>query len=75
MKSFIGTVSVAVALLAGAGHMAMGNVNVDLLGWLLMGSLPGVWMGSHLTARVPHDVLRLIIAAVLAIVGIKALLS
>ena len=67
--------AIPVALLAGAGHIAMGNVDFSLLGWLLLGSLPGVWLGSHLSARVPQEMLRRIIAIVLAIVGLKTLTS
>ena len=67
--------AIPVAVLAGAGHVAMGNIDIPLLGWLLLGSLPGVWVGTRLSARVPQEMLRRIIAIILAIVGLKTLTS
>jgi uncharacterized protein len=65
--------AIPVALLAGAGHVAMGNVDFTLLGWLLLGSFPGVWLGTYLSAKVSQELLRRVLAIVLAIVGLKAL--
>jgi hypothetical protein len=61
--------AVPVALIAGLGHLALGNVNFGLLGWLLLGSLPGVWIGSHLSAKAPDGILRNAIAVILLLVG------
>jgi hypothetical protein len=42
-----------------------------LLGSLLIGSLPGIWLGSHISTRVPDRVLRPILATMLVLVGSK----
>lgn len=66
--------AIPLALVAGMGHLFIGNVDFGLLGWLLLGSLPGVWIGSHLSARAPDTLLRNAIAVVLLIVGLRILL-
>ena len=38
---------------AGAGHLLHGNVDLHAMAWLLVGSIPGVLIGSHLSVRVP----------------------
>lgn len=57
--------AVPLTLLAGLGHLAMGSIDVTLLVTLLVGSLPGVVAGSHLSARLPDRVVRYTLAAVL----------
>jgi uncharacterized protein len=59
------------ALIAGFGHLWLGSVDLKLLATLLVGSVPGVMLGSHFAARAPDRVLRPIIAAALALVGGK----
>jgi uncharacterized protein len=63
----------AAALLwvAGFGHLVAGNVDLHAMGWLLTGSVPGVLLTSHLTLRVPDRALRLGLACVLMLSGIK----
>jgi uncharacterized protein len=65
----------AAALLwvAGFGHLVAGNVDLHAVGWLLIGSIPGVLIGSHYSVRLPEDVLRLTLANVLALSGLKLL--
>lgn len=46
-------------------------MNWFLLGSLLCGSLPGIVLGSHTAARVPDTVLRVVLAAVLSVVGAR----
>jgi uncharacterized membrane protein YfcA len=65
--------AVPLTLIAGAGHFALGSVNVPLLGSLLVGSIPGIILGSHLTPRVPERVLRPVLACTLVLVGAKLL--
>ena len=43
---------------AGIAHVVGGNVDWGLVGAILIGSIPGVWIGSHLTARMPTGLLR-----------------
>ena len=63
--------AVPLTLVAGAGHWAIGSVDLTLLGSLLLGSLPGIWLGSHASARVPERILRPLLAAMLVLVGGK----
>jgi hypothetical protein len=65
----------AAALLwvAGAGHFVAGNVDVGAVGWLLVGSVPGVLLGSQLTLAMPDRVLRNALATVLLASGVKLL--
>jgi uncharacterized protein len=65
----------AAALLwvAGFGHLIRGNVDVHAIAWLLVGSVPGILLASKFTVRIPSDVLRLGLAGVLALSGLKLL--
>ena len=63
--------AIPLTLLAGGGHALMGNVDLALLGWLLLGSVPGVLIGSHYSTRAPEGVVRPAIAVVLTLVGLK----
>ncbi len=63
--------AVPLTLLAGLGHWLMGSVNLPLLASLLCGSIPGIIIGSLLSARAPDRVLRPILASTLALVGGK----
>ncbi len=61
--------AVPLTLIAGVGHWYLGDVNFVLLLSLLIGSLPGIAIGSHIAARVPDQVLRPILAGTLAVIG------
>ncbi|XZG71324.1 sulfite exporter TauE/SafE family protein [Chitinibacteraceae bacterium HSL-7] len=63
--------AVPLTLVAGLGHAGLGNIDWSLLGTLLVGSLPGIYLGSKLSGRMPDHVLRPILAAMLALVGAK----
>jgi uncharacterized membrane protein YfcA len=65
----------AAALLwvAGIGHLVQGNVDLHATAWLLLGSIPGIWISSRFTVHLPQDALRLGLAGVLALSGIKLL--
>ncbi len=65
----------AAALLwvAGFGHWLAGNVDIGAVGWLLLGSIPGVLLGSQFTVRLPDRSLRIALATVLALSGVKLL--
>jgi len=63
--------AVPLTLLAGLGHWWFGNIDWLLLATLLIGSLPGVWLGSHLAPRIPERVLRPLLATMLALAGGK----
>jgi len=63
--------AVPLTLVAGAGHWALGAVDWHLMGVLLMGSLPGIVIGSYSALRVPETVLRVTLAIVLLMVAVK----
>jgi uncharacterized membrane protein YfcA len=63
--------AVPLTLVAGIGHWWMGSVDWSLLGALLLGSLPGIWVGSHISAKVPDKILRPILASMLVLIGAK----
>jgi len=67
--------AVPLALVAGLGHLGLGNVDFALLGSLLLGSIPGIVLGSRLTARINHNYVRSAIAIMLALVGSRILLQ
>ena len=63
--------AVPLTLVAGAGHWALGAVDWHLMGVLLLGSLPGIVIGSYCAVRVPQTVLRVALAAILIVVAGK----
>jgi uncharacterized membrane protein YfcA len=63
--------AVPLTLVAGAGHWAMGSTDWQLMGVLLIGSLPGIVIGSYCAVRVPETALRLLLAAILIVVAGK----
>jgi uncharacterized membrane protein YfcA len=63
--------AVPLTLVAGVGHWAMGAIDWHLMGVLLMGSLPGIVIGSYFATRVPETALRLILAVTLILVATK----
>ncbi len=66
----------AVLLWAAAlAHIAVGNVDFGLAANILVGSLPGVWVGSHLTTAVPVAALRLVLGIVLVGAGLGLLIK
>jgi uncharacterized membrane protein YfcA len=67
--------AVPLTIVAGTGHMLMGNVDFALLGTLLLGSIPGILLGAALGSKAPERLLRTAIAVVLVLVGAKLVLS
>lgn len=63
--------AVPLTLVAGVGHLFLGNVDFLLLISLLIGSLPAVYFGSKLARLVPEKILQPILATTLFSVGIK----
>jgi uncharacterized membrane protein YfcA len=63
--------AVPLTLVAGIGHWAMGAIDWHLMGSLLVGSLPGIVIGSYCAVRVPETALRLVLAATLVVVAGK----
>lgn len=67
--------AVPLTLVAGIRHWALGDVDWALMGVLLMGSLPGIIVGSFSATRVPETVLRLTLASVLFVVAGKIMFA
>jgi uncharacterized membrane protein YfcA len=63
--------AVPLTLAAGIGHWWLGSINLDLLVPLLLGSVPGIVLGSYTAARVPETALRLLLAGTLIVVATK----
>ncbi|MBD0347620.1 MAG: sulfite exporter TauE/SafE family protein [Thermoleophilia bacterium] len=65
----------AAALLwvAGLSHLLHGNVDLGAMGWLLLGSVPGILIGSQATVRLPERALRIGLATTLGVSGIRLL--
>jgi uncharacterized membrane protein YfcA len=75
-KLIVGTdIFHAAALLwvAGFGHLIAGNVDLTAIGWLLLGSIPGVLIGSQISVGLPDRLLRFALATALILSGIKLL--
>jgi uncharacterized protein len=67
--------AVPLTVVAGLGHLYMGNVDWGLLGSLLVGSIPGIIVGSVLATRLSGGYIRPVLAIVLALTGVKMLTS
>jgi uncharacterized protein len=61
--------AVPLTLVAGTGHWLLGAVDWHLMGVLLLGSLPGIIVGSYAAVRVPQTVLRVALASILIVVA------
>jgi uncharacterized protein len=63
--------AVPLTLVAGMGHASLGSVDWPLLGKLLLGSLPGIWIGSRLIHKTPERVVRSLLSGLLGYAGLK----
>ena len=63
--------AVPLTLVAGMGHASLGSVDWPLLGLLLAGSLPGIWLGSRLITHTPERLIRTLLSGLLAWAGVK----
>jgi len=63
--------AVPLTLAAGMGHWFLGSINFDVLVSLLLGSVPGILIGSYAAVRIPETALRLVLAGTLIIVATK----
>lgn len=76
-KSVVGTDivhAIPLAFVAALGHSWMGNVDWWLLGQLLIGSVPGIILGSFVTGRINEKFIRIALAVMLAASGAKLLI-
>jgi uncharacterized membrane protein YfcA len=66
--------AVPLTLVAGIGHATLGHVDWGLLGALLVGSIPGIWIGAQLTRRLPEQLARALLCAALLGAGLKVII-
>ena len=66
--------AVPITAIAGLGHAHIGTVNYLLLVTLLIGSLPGVYVGSHIGSFLPEKIMRPFLATMLLAIGVKLVL-
>src|SRR5437660_11587162 len=67
MARIVGSDIAHLTLVAGLGHWVTGAIDWHLMGVLLVGSLPGILIGSYCAHRVPETALRLVLATTLIV--------
>lgn len=78
MKRLVGSDiahAVPLTIVAGIGHASLGNVRWDLLATLVMGSIPGIWVGAKLTKHLPETITRFALCVCLVLAAKKVLLT
>jgi len=63
--------AVPITAISGLGHLHLGTVDLILLISLLIGSLPGIYLGSHIGSQLPEKILRPALASMLFLIGIR----
>ena len=67
--------AVLLTLVAGLGHMSAGNVDFALLGWLLVGSIPAIVIGTLISSRMPEKLIRKILGITLFVLGMNFMIN
>jgi uncharacterized protein len=65
--------AVPLTLVAGIGHATLGHVDWSLLAALLVGSIPGIWLGAQLTRLLPDRLIRGLLCVSLVTAGLKVI--
>jgi len=65
--------AVPLTLVAGIGYASLGHVNWELLAALLVGSIPGIWLGAQLTRKMPERLVRTLLCISLVTAGLKVI--
>lgn len=63
--------AVPLTLVAGIGHWFLGSVDLQVVMFLILGSVPGILVGSYAALRIPEFALRVVLAAALLVVATK----
>jgi len=66
--------AVPLTLIAGLGHLYLGNIDFNLLTALLIGSVPAIHLGIHFAHRIPDKIMQPLLATVLLLLGLKYIL-
>ena len=67
--------AIPLVTVAGLGHLQLGNIDYRLLFGLLLGSIPGIYIGSTVSARLPEVMMRRILAGTLLVLGISCIVG
>jgi hypothetical protein len=67
--------AIPLVTVAGLGHLQLGNIDYRLLVGLLVGSIPGIYIGSTVSSRLPEVMMRRILAGVLFAMGIGCIVG
>jgi len=67
--------AIPLVTIAGLGHLQLGNTDYRLLLGLLLGSVPGIYIGSTVSSRLPEAIMRRILACVLLVIGIACIVG
>jgi uncharacterized membrane protein YfcA len=67
--------AIPLVTVAGLGHLQLGNIDYRLLGGLLLGSIPGIYIGSTVSNRLPEVMMRRILAGTLLVLGISCIVG
>jgi uncharacterized membrane protein YfcA len=67
--------AIPLAMFAGTGYLLGGDVDFKLLGVLLIGSVPGVYLGAKIGPKLPTKILRILLAVGLLAVSLKLILK
>jgi uncharacterized membrane protein YfcA len=67
--------AIPLVTVAGLGHLQLGNIDYRLLLGLLLGSIPGIYIGSTVSSRLPEVMMRRILAGTLLILGISCIVG
>lgn len=67
--------AVLLTLVAGLGYMSSGNVDFNLLMWLLVGSIPAIIVGTLVSSRLPEKIIRKVLGLTLMVIGINFMLN
>ena len=65
--------AVPLTLAAGIGHATLGHVDWGLLAALVIGGVPGIWLGAQLTRRMPEKLVRALLCMALVTAGLKVI--
>jgi uncharacterized protein len=63
--------AVPLTAVAGLGHLHLGTIDMSMLVALLIGSLPGIYLGSHIATRLPERIIRPALASMLLLIGVR----
>ena len=63
--------AVPLTAVAGLGHLHLGTIDMSMLFSLLIGSLPGIYLGSHIAIRLPEKIIRPALASMLLLIGVR----